>query len=175
MHENKQDKKVACLITGPCGAGKSSVADELAKMIYRSARIDVDYLRHSVKNGYAPPWEKSNESKRQVSLGTKNACTLAQNFLNNEVSVIIDDVVNTQEKLDDYNRQIPGLKVFVLLPDMKTLGNRDKQRGENAMGKRALDLHEQFETIIGKMDWTVVDSSNQSVRQTAEEIFNLLF
>ena len=52
-----------CIITGPCGGGKSTIAKALANEIKNSAYIDLDSLREMIKNGYASPIYYVGKSK----------------------------------------------------------------------------------------------------------------
>ncbi len=167
-------KKIVCLITGPPGAGKSTICEKLCEKFSKAVRIDVDYLRHMIRNGYVAPFPKTKESDKQISLATENACILANNFLKSEFNVFIDDVVVSKEKLDTYYKLINNLIVFVLFPKESILVKRDKSRGENAMNERALELHKEFNKIINDRKWHILDSSNHDIEQTLEEIIKII-
>jgi len=87
-----------CLITGPAGAGKSSVTKALAKKFTRSAVINVDQIRGMIVGGYKKPWPYDDEAELQLSLSAKNACEIANNFLEKGFKVFIDDLVGLQGK-----------------------------------------------------------------------------
>jgi len=52
---------ILCLITGPAGAGKSSVSKLLATKFPKSAVVDVDHIRAMVVGGYVKPWPYTEE------------------------------------------------------------------------------------------------------------------
>lgn len=167
-------RKIACLITGPCGAGKSTVADELCKRFDKTASINVDYVREMIKNGYTRPFPKTKEADRQISLATENACILANNFLKSGFNVFIDDVVISKEHLDEYYHKIDNLLVFILLPNKNVLEKRDKTRGKEALNERALELHDKFNEIVNNRKWNIIDSSEHNIGQTVKEIMKII-
>ena len=164
-----------CLITGPAGVGKSSVAKYLADQIARSAYVNVDYLREMVMGGYVLPWPSSEEATIQTRLGAENACAMAKNFLSNGFSVFIDDVIG--ENLFNLYRQIlgPELRVFLLLPSKTTLLERFDNRGnDKELRARTEELYDKFVSRKDKLSWEVIDTSKQSLKETGDEILRKL-
>ncbi len=171
-------KQIVCIITGPCGAGKSTISKSLAKQVKKSAYIDVDILRDEmIKNGGVSPFSYKGESKKQVDLGTKNSSDLANNFLKAGFNVFIDDVLERKQQVKDYLKYIKSAKthVFLLLPNKKILKKRDLERKkEDIMGLRALELHDIFTKKVSEENWHVIDTSNHTIKETGKEILNLL-
>tara|TARA_Y100000310_G_scaffold89035_1_gene86162 strand:+ start:1076 stop:1600 length:525 start_codon:yes stop_codon:yes gene_type:complete len=170
-------KTIVCIITGPCGAGKSTLARYLAKGTKRSVHIDVDHLRDMIKNGCANPTIYTGESKKQVDLATKNTCDLANNFLKNRFNVFIDDILERKQQVIDYTKGLKNynLHIFLLLPNKEVLAKRDIGRNkENVMGKRALELHDIFTKRMPEERWHVLDTSNHSLEQTKKEIIKII-
>lgn len=169
--------KTVCIITGPCGAGKSTIAKGLANDIKNSVYIDVDEVRDMIKNGYASPVKYTKESKKQLNLGKKNTIDLAINFLNAGFNVFIDDVLETKAETNNYLKKLKNYQVhiFLLLPKKRVLSNRDVRRRKNkVMGKRALELHDIFTKRISEKKWHILDTSNHTVKQTKKEILSIL-
>ncbi len=171
-------KKTVCIITGPCGVGKSTISKLLAKHIKKSAYIGVDILREEmIKNGKVSPFSYKGESKRQVDLGTKNSSDLANNFLRAGFNVFIDDVLERKQQVKDYIKYLSSSKIhiFLLLPNKTIIKKRDSQRKKkDRMGKRALELHDIFTKRIPEENWHVLDTSNQTIKETEKEILNIL-
>ena len=65
------------IISGPAGAGKSTVSKGLAEQFEHSAYIEGDLINHMVVGGYLPPWE----SKESLSLVWDNIADLSINFV----------------------------------------------------------------------------------------------
>jgi deoxyadenosine/deoxycytidine kinase len=111
-----------CLITGPAGAGKSSVTKALAQKFDRSAVIEVDKLRSFIVGGFVKPWPYNEEVELQLSLHTKNACDIANNFLEKGFKVFIDEPIG-KKRFDQYSESFKDkkFKVFLLLPSVESL------------------------------------------------------
>ena len=84
------------------GAGKSSVSNALANKFARSAVIEVDKLRGMIKGGFVKPSPYTNEVDLQLSLSVKNACDMADNFLEKGFNVFIDGIVG-RKLLNQYS------------------------------------------------------------------------
>jgi guanylate kinase len=171
-------KPIVCIITGPCGAGKSTISKSLAKQIKKSAYIDVDILRdRMVRNGGVSPFFYKGESKKQIDLAIKNTSDLTNNFLKAGFNVFIDDVLERKQQVKNYLKNIksPRVYVFLLLPNRDVLKKRDsKRKKEDIMGQRALDLHDIFTKRIPEENWHVLDTSNHITKETETEILKIL-
>lgn len=162
------------IITGPAGAGKSTVSRALCERFDRCAHIDVDQVRwRFLISGYVPPEgralpEQREEARRQRALATLNATALARNFVSAGFRAVIDDVLETAAELDDYLGELSGLDVaFVtLLPDAAALRSRDEGRPEEQrMGERAEELR-QIIAANGEARGVRLDTSGLSVDET---------
>jgi len=168
-------KTFSCLVTGPAGAGKSTVVNLLAKELERSVVVEADTLKRMIKGGYARPWPHDDEVNLQTALAAKGACDLTKNFLDKNFSVFIADVVGLTD-LNGYYKQMENLpfKVFLLLPSKEVNVQRDADRKDKTLGDRVLELNDAFLETAGKGNWHVIDSSNQTAEQTRDEILALL-
>lgn len=167
------NKNFICLITGPAGSGKSSVSKELAGKFERSAVIEVDTLRHMIKGGYVRPWPYNEEVELQLSLSVKNACGMANNFLEKGFNVFIDDVVG-QKILKQYSDffKDKNFKVFLLMPSVEALLQRFDNRGDNKdLRERTIELHKSFFEKKDQLNCQVVNSSDQTLEETVDEIY----
>jgi len=170
----KMKKVFICLITGPAGSGKSSVSKALASKFERSAVIEVDKIREIIKSGYVRPWPYNEEVELQLSLSVKNACDMANNLLEKGFSVFIDDVVG-RNLLEQYSNSFKdkNFKTFLLMPSVDALLKRFDDRGDNKdLRERTIELHKRFSEKQDKLNWQVINSSDQTLEETVEQIYN---
>src|SRR5690606_13542488 len=130
------------ILTGPPGAGKSSVALALADRYDRVAHVNVDTLRHFVTpTGYRAPGKEGFE--RQHALAVRNACDLARNFMAERFAVIIDDVVPDRAGLDMYLERLAPAGVPVhyvrLMPSLEACLARNRERRTDRVPQSRLE------------------------------------
>jgi adenylate kinase family enzyme len=161
------------IITGPPGAGKSTVAQALAERYDRVAHIDVDTLRHFVTpTGYVSPGKPGFE--RQHALATRNACAMARNFLEERIAVIIDDVVITRADLDAYVSELKSAGVPVhyirlwMSLDVCQMRNRARREARQP-DSRVETVWRQFEAT-GDIGGSTIDSANLDAYATADRV-----
>lgn len=154
------------LVTGPAGAGKTSVSDAICERFDRMLHIEGDTLRHWVKAGYRHGWLEDAQAREQVALAIDNAVAIARNAIAVRYAVVIDDVVFAGTAAR-YREALAGIGCNVhfvlLLPDLETAVARDRSRGtEISAPDRVRPLHEQFvrESAAGLLPGAVVDSTN---------------
>jgi adenylate kinase family enzyme len=160
------------ILSGPGGAGKTTVAQALADRYDRVAHIPVDVVRHFVTaTGYArfgrPGFEK------QRALGTRNACALARNFVAERFAVIIDDV-GADEELAAY---LEGLRpagapihYVRLVPSLEVCLARNAGREEERMAPgRVAEQYREFVAAIEPAGVTI-DNSEMSPEVAADRV-----
>ena len=151
------------VITGPAGAGKSSVAQAICERFDRMLHIEVDTLRHWVVAGYRHPWAGDAQAAEQRLLATRNASAVARESVAMRYAAIIDDVV-TSGVAEQYREALAGLRVPVhfvtLLPSLEVTAERDGRRSAS-VPDRARALHEEFtrEAARGQLPGFVLDST----------------
>jgi tRNA uridine 5-carbamoylmethylation protein Kti12 len=161
------------ILTGPPGAGKSSVAVALADRYDRVAHIDVDILRHFVTaTGYIAPGKPGFE--RQKELAVRNGCDLARNFLEERFAVILEDVIVSQEEfgqaLDRLRQTHAAVHCVTLLPSLAACLTRNAGRKDNRVSpewiEREYERFEQAERLPG----VTLNSTNLTVEVTADRV-----
>jgi adenylylsulfate kinase-like enzyme len=121
-----------CLvITGPPGAGKSSVSRGVAARLGRASHLDGDVLNELIVSGRV--WalgEPPDEAARQVRLCNKNLCSLAANFADAGFTPVIDWIVPDRHQLSFYVESLAPRQVLlvVLAPSAAACQQRNELR-----------------------------------------------
>lgn len=163
------------LITGAPGAGKSSVSRALAKRLPKSTVISGDDIRELVIGGFKSPADHwTDEHRMQYYLSFENEAAVAKNFIRNGFKVIIEDVIHTTliDKWNEYFQDIPNEK-FLLSPSKDVILHRNKTRDKHLVEQI---IHTLFPHMSPEKypSWHVIDSSNQTIDETADEIQKIL-
>lgn len=153
------------IVTGPAGAGKSSVAAALCERFDRMVHIEVDTLRHMVRAGYRHPWiEGDAQATEQLLLATRNAAAIARECVALRYAVVIDDVAQSSVAAQ-YREALAGIDAHVhfvtLLPSLEVSLARDTDRSAS-IPDRVRALHAEFsaEAAAGELPGIVLDTSN---------------
>ena len=137
------DQKTIYLLSGPCGAGKSTITKELLRSVKKSALIQGDDLlsQPMYESDSEPPWDE------MLVIMWKNILSFTQNLLQHDYNVIIDSVV--EDELDWFCRhfayQNVKIKYVVLLAEEDILKERLNKRGDPYLIDRSLFLLNQLE------------------------------
>ena len=156
------------ILTGPPGAGKNTVAQIIAKGRSKCAVIDVDLVRWMILQPHMAPWE-GNAGKKQQMLGVRNACLLANNFLNEAYEVIILDVLTTDTaKLYKIQLQKNNVKIILLLPTYEEILRRNTLRPPRLKEDEVKMLYDQQKRFTEYDE--IVDNTNLSSEETAQKV-----
>ncbi|MGW4498147.1 AAA family ATPase [Micromonospora sp. NPDC004336] len=160
------------LITGIMAAGKSTVAEALARRLPRSVHLRGDVFRRMVVSGREEmSAEPSEEAWRQLRLRYDLAASAADGYAAAGFTVVLQDVVLGADlpAMVDRIRHRP-LAVVVLAPSAEAVAVREEARDKTGYGGWPVaDLDATFRAETPRLGlW--LDTSAQTPAQTVDEI-----
>jgi chloramphenicol 3-O-phosphotransferase len=165
------DEAAVVVISGIQGAGKSTVADRLARRLPRAARVSSDALQEMIVSGGRWPESRvpSEDAAHQLRLRLRHACLLARSFVGAGFTAVVDDIV-LGERVEDLLAELAGGRfIFVMLtPRLEVVRERERGRGSHLYRNWGW-LDEELRHATRRLGlW--LDSSAQSAEETAEEV-----
>jgi hypothetical protein len=168
------DRHVTVLVTGISAAGKTTVADLLARCFERAAHVKGDVFRRMVVAGRAEMTsEPSAEAWRQLRLRYSLAASTADAYFAAGFSVVVQDIAvgPVLQEYVDMLRSRP-LCVVVLAPAAAAVAQREGARAKTAYrpGFDDIDpLDEGLRRDTPRLGlW--LDTSDQTPDETVDEI-----
>ncbi len=165
------------IVTGPAGAGKSSVAEAICERFDRMLHVEAQELRHLVKAGYRQPWLDEPQAAEQRLLGVRNAVAIARESIALRYAVVIEDIV-LAERVEQYREALAGIGCNVhfvlLLPTLEVALARDAARSYQIPEHvRALYADFARESSQGLLPGVVIDSSeDRDAALTADRVMD---
>jgi adenylate kinase family enzyme len=163
------------LLTGPVGAGKSSVAEAICERFDRMVHVDLDLLHHAVKAGYRHPWLDDPQAAEQRVLAVRNAAAMTREAIALRYAVVIDGIALAADAAI-YRERLDGIESNVhfvlLLPTLEATLDRDAAR-EPSNPDRVRALHETFtqQSSEGALPGAVIDSTgDENAAMTADRV-----
>jgi chloramphenicol 3-O-phosphotransferase len=160
------------IINGIPGAGKSTVARALCAAFARAAHIEGDRLQDFILAGSVPPGSSPpDEESHQIHLNVRNQCLLAASFAQAGFTPVIDYIVTSRARLEEYRSHLDGyaLHLVTLDPGVEVSLERDRLRSEKTVGTRWAHLRAEIVAELSGVGlW--VDTGALTVEQTVARI-----
>jgi len=166
-------------LTGPTGAGKSTVGEKVAKRLERCVNIDADHIKHMIVSGFyvdeANPEDPEGWGFSEWELVGDNIGLLALNFLDHNYSVVINGYIDEPAWVAIEKHVTLDYKIL-LLPHVDTATRRDASRiADIQMGAITVAKHHQhFSTDKFFRDFTTLDTTNHNVDETISEVLSTI-
>ena len=161
------------LITGPPGAGKTSVAEALVATLERSVLIDGDAFFRSVRGGSIPPWEPDAHNQNGIVIRAIGAA--AEEFAAGGYVVVADAVIGPWV-LTLFLEQVKDPVCYVILrPSAEVAMRRAVARDEPDLAdpKPISHMFDAFKDL-GEHERFVIDSTAMTVTETTAPVLQLI-
>ena len=160
------------IVSGPPGAGKSSVCDALCERYDRTVHLETDDVFGWIRMGFVLPWKAG--SQRQNETVSRACARAAAAFAAQQYGVFIDGVVQAWALpvyLDELAVARVPVHYVVLLPGVEAMqrraAGREKQLGP--VGDMYERMHATFAAEAGGRGVTI-DSSAMTALETADAV-----
>ena len=171
------------LLTGPAGAGKTTVAAEWAAIrTSPTAHVSLDAVRDFMKAGYANPesgW--TAETQAQYDLARELCATMARRYVESDISCVIDDAIFPEwaevgyEPWEKALGDVPHALV-VLLPRHEIAKRRNDAGHDGHRRLRPETVRMIYDDMLPwrDADVPIVDNSDLSVAETVAAVDRVL-
>lgn len=181
MRPEVVDNTRRVFISGPPGAGKSTVGRLVAERFDRSVHIGADLVRESIVSGFEQPSMPVSEGfAKQTALQREIVIAWADRMAAAGYVPIVDDapIPSPQIFADQYASfwRDPRTTLVMLLPDAEEVRRRISERG-GPFDEFLIGVVGQALSWIDELDlsmWHTVDSTGQSPEETADAVFQLV-
>src|SRR5580700_8843176 len=119
------------IVTGPPGAGKSTVARMVADQFHFSVLLIGDDFHHFIRRGYRPPWQGESESQNEVVIDATAAAAAA--YAVGGYLVVVDGIIGPwflERWLSHLPNELP-VHYIVLRPSKEVALQRAIERSGN--------------------------------------------
>ncbi|HVV35980.1 MAG TPA: AAA family ATPase [Acidimicrobiales bacterium] len=157
------------VVTGPPGAGKSTVSAELVTRADRGVLIDGDSFFESVKAGWIAPWLPESNRQNETVIDALGAA--ASRFARGDYAVVVDGIIGPWF-LDRFRVEVASPLQYVVVRPTRTAAfaraaHRPPRSGDNP--EAVAKMYDEFESL-GVFERCVVDNSMHTVDETVDAI-----
>jgi cytidylate kinase len=170
------DQGSMIIITGPPGAGKSTVARIVADQFDSSVLLVGDDFHHYIRKGYIPPWQSESEHQNEVVIDSTAAAAAA--YALGGYLVVVDAIIGPWF-VRRFLRFVPDVlpvHYVILCPSKEVAIQRAIERTGEAdlVNPEPVTFMHQVFTERGGLEDHVLDSSYLTADETASEVLTLV-
>ncbi len=158
------------IVTGPPGAGKTTICDELAKRFDRGFHLHCDDIYNMVKGGYKPPWDDVDDQLKNLKFAASSK--LIETYLKAGFHVAVDYVFSLSQLQSFVSNLSNPIVLAVLLPSLKTNIERDKNRKWVVGKERVSNYHEEFAQLKILSPYTI-DTTSIKPNEVVDKILEM--
>lgn len=161
------------LITGPAGAGKSSVSEVVAREIKNCTDVPIDTLKDLIVSDFI--YSELPEGLKQWELVGENAAAIANNFVAKGYNTIINGYLHNVALKKLLDRTEITHKIL-LIPDVNVAFSRNSNRNnKDKLDKQSITRHyRNYQDNKLYHDFRKIDSTKMSLEQTVNEVINTI-
>ena len=160
------------LLSGPPGAGKSSVATALAQRFEYGIHVPMDDLREWVVAGAAHPENWTDETTRQFALARTVAAYTATLYADAGFAVAVADVLSPEDAAAHFSD--PRCQKILLMPTLEAALERNATRTNKNFETSGLEplIRHVYRWMEGHdwSGWTAIDNTKLSLTETVDAI-----
>jgi predicted kinase len=176
------DDGMLLILTGPPGAGKSTIGAIIASSSPQSVCIHSDWFWTTIVNGHIPPWDRAADAQNQTMI--RAATAAAVRMANAGFTTVLDGIFGPwhfEALRDEVAASMTPVHYAVLRPDDDTCLFRARARVlESEEHRDALTDEEPIRLMwgqfsrLGPIERYVIDSSEMDPQQTATVLWERL-